>query len=106
MIKKTQPEAFPSDWDEMPDHYLCINHDKGSGCQGDSGSPLVTKPADANGVTSGENYELIGVASLVENKTINEMCNSPGWTIFGRVTKILSWIENSVGTGHADCPRK
>jgi len=106
VIRETAPDYFPSTWGEMPDNFLCINYDEGMGCPGDSGSPLVTKPADAKGVTPGENYELIGVQSFVENKTINELCNSPGWTCFGRVTKILKWIEENIGTGHTDCPRK
>ena len=51
---------------------LCANEEGGGkdACQGDSGGPLVTSNGD-DGVTPGQNYELIG-----EKKTIEIFTNS------------------------------
>ena len=65
----------------------------GEPCPGDSGGPLITK--------SGNNYELIGVQSFYDAP-----CNGEGYGVFTRVTKVLDWIKNTVGTNHPNCPRK
>ena len=83
------------------DSMLCINYPEGNACKGDSGGPLVAKHAEADGVTPGQNYEQIGVPSLLG--TI--VCNSPSWTMYGRVTSVVGWIKDSVGSGHTDCDR-
>ena len=83
------------------DNLLCINFPGGDSCPGDSGGPLVTKHARADGVTPGQNYELIGVVSFGKDR----VCNSSGWTVFCGVTTILDWIKRYVGAGHTDCPR-
>ena len=88
---------------QIPDHLLCINYSSGNACPGDSGGPLVTKPEEHDGVTPGQNYEQIGVVSFGLNRSV---CSSSGWSVYGRVTTILEWIESSVGKGHTECGRE
>ena len=75
------------------DDLLCIHYGDGSACKGDSGVPLVTKPAWGDGVTPGQNYEQIG-------------CNHTNWSVFARVTQVLDWIRDCVSTGPTFCPRE
>ena len=84
---------------------LCIDYPGGNVCQGDSGGPLVTKHPSADGISPGQNYEIIGAMSF-EVKKGKDTCNAAGWTVYARVTSILNWIEKSVGTGHTNCPRE
>ena len=78
----------------IPDDLMCATFSEGKGCQGDSGGPLVTR-ADRN------TYEQIGVVSFG-----GAGCNYSGEGAFARVTKVLHWIKDTVGTGHTDCPRQ
>ena len=79
----------------------CITYQNGMACPGDSGGPIVTKPADADGVTPGENYEQIGMISFINNP-----CNVNGGAVYAKVTDILDWINLVVGTGHNNCIRE
>ena len=76
-----------------PDNMLCVIFPDGKPCAGDSGGPLVTRTVE-------QNYELIGVTSFGP-----EGCNKSSHGMFARVTKVLGWIHESMGTGHTDCPR-
>jgi len=80
----------------IPDNMLCVTFPKGKNCAGDSGSPLVTK-------TVGGNYEQIGVMSFT-----SVGCNhtAPRYGGYARVTKVLNWIKDTMGTGHTDCPKQ
>ena len=78
----------------IPDNMLCVTHHGGKICMEDFGGPLVTK-------SDGKNYEQIGVAAFTWLG-----CNHTGYGGYARVTSVLSWIKDSVGTGHTDCPRK
>lgn len=71
--------------------------DKGS-CHGDSGGPLVTS-GSGNGVTPGQNYELIGVTSWGKGNQCGLV------TVYARVTKVLSWIESTTKGSFNTCPR-
>ena len=77
----------------IPDNMLCVTFPSGKSCAGDSGSPLVTKTVD-------QNYEQIGVSSFTW-----QGCNHSGYGGYARVTKVLGWIKDSIGTDHTDCPR-
>jgi len=88
---------------EITDQMLCAVAEGGQGgkdsCQGDSGGPLITKNSGSDGVTAGNNYELIGVVSWGHGCA---QADAPG--VYARVTKQLSWInENAVGWN--TCPR-
>ena len=87
-----------------PESMLCIDYPGGKTCGGDSGGPLVTKHDSDDGVTPGQNYELIGATSF--GAPIGVFCNAPGYTVYARVTSILEWIEEqTVETDHTNCPR-
>ena len=92
-------EKFMKNYD--PDRMLCIVYPIGDTCPGDSGGPLITKPAHADGVTAGQNYEQIGINSFGPEND----CNATGWTMFVRVTSFLGWIKDTVGTDHTNCGR-
>ena len=77
----------------IPDNMLCVTHHGGKICKEDFGGPLVTK-------SDGKNYEQIGVASFTQRG-----CNHTGYGGYTRVTTVLSWIKDSVRTGHTECPR-
>ena len=112
-FKQNFPEMSDDFWKVFPitlleslanyntESMLCIDYHGGNACSGDSGGPLVTKHASDDGVTPGQNYELIGVASFGKDRE----CNSSGWTMFCGVTTILAWIEQYAGAGHTYCPR-
>ena len=78
----------------IPDNMLCVTYPKGKPCNGDAGGPLVTK-------SEGNTFEQIGVATFQRRG-----CNYSGYGGYARVTTVMAWIKDSVGTGHTDCPRK
>jgi len=69
-------------------------------CQGDIGGPLITTADDNDGVTPGQNYHQIGVASWEYNCGIAEF---PG--VYARVTSVLDWIETETMGSFNSCPR-
>ena len=85
------------------DNMLCVVYPKGDTCPGDSGGPLITKPAHVDGVTAGQNYEQIGIVSFGPEVGVD--CNAYGWTIYTRVTNLLDWIKDTMGTDHTNCAR-
>jgi len=94
---------FLEDW--YTGSMLCIDNPGGNACQGDSGGPLVTKPSSADGVSPGQNYELIGATSFGGHA--NEFCNASAWTIYAKVATILHWIEEqTLKTNHTNCGRE
>jgi len=77
-------------------------------CKGDSGGPLITS-GSGDGVTPGQNYELIGVAMAVEMTEVgNPACygeeRSPS-DLYVRVTLHLDWIYDNAIDGFKTCPR-
>merc|ERR1712154_709847 len=87
---------------QITDQMLCASVPSGGkdSCQGDSGGPLVTA-GDGDGVTAGQNYELIGVVSWGQG------CAWEGFPgVYGRVTHLLSWITSKADVSPAlTCPR-
>lgn len=83
---------------------LCAKAPGGKGgkdaCQGDSGGPLVSKAAGSDGVTAGQNYELIGVVSWGRGCALEDY---PG--VYARVTDQLSWISTTTSFDWKTCPR-
>ena len=99
-------DLFPNGFIEktVADNKICItDYGGGMACGGDSGGPLVTKPEDHDGVSPGQNYEQIGVTSYTNDPL---PCNNATIAVYARVTKVLDWINDSVGKGHADCHRE
>ena len=84
------------------DSMLCINYPEGSPCMGDSGGPLVAVAAGGDGMTPGQNYEQIGVTSFGRDWK----CDPPSWAMYVRVSSVVGWIKDSVGSGHTDCDRE
>jgi len=82
------------------DSMLCAGVPNGGkdSCSGDSGGALMTSGA-GNGVTPGQNYELIGVTSWGEDCAKAEY---PG--VYARVTKALNWIKTTI-SGSRMCSR-
>ena len=101
--------------DEITEQMLCANIDGGGkdSCQGDSGTdftdfinvieitggPLITS-GSGNGVTPGQNYELIGVVSWGAGCAL---ALYPG--VYARVTQQLDWIEATTVNEWNTCPR-
>jgi len=85
---------------EIFDSMLCAGVPNGGkdSCSGDSGGALMTSGA-GNGVTPGQNYELIGVTSWGEDCAKAEY---PG--VYARVTKALNWIKTTI-SGSRMCSR-
>jgi len=81
---------------------MCANVNGGGedACQGDSGGPLVSA-SSGDGVTPGQNYDLIGVVSWGWGCAD---ANYPG--VYARVTEQLSWINNNAINGYTTCPRE
>ena len=80
----------------LGDDKLCVGHPSGQKmCPGDSGGPLISKPPNHDGVTPGQNYELIGVNSWIWGK-----CTDDGmyWGGYTRVTEHLKWIKKITST--------
>ena len=112
-FKKDFPEMMDDFWVLFPlsikelvennfPNMLCIIYEEGNACKRDSGGPLVTKPEEDDGVSPGQNYEQIGVTSWSGDR----FCNATSWTVYARVTSVLDWIKESVGTDHTKCERK
>jgi len=89
--------------EEITDQMLCAGEAGGNGgkdaCQDDSGGPLVTS-GTGDGVTPGQNYELIGVVSFGEECALADF---PG--VYARVTSVLSWIKTNGDVLGNTCPR-
>merc|ERR1719233_831297 len=97
----------------ITDQMMCTINDPGENdCHRDPGGPLVTAgwrdffnlvPGD--GVTAGENYELIGVAWCgLDRGCICEDADYPA--VYARVTKQLDWIYETTQQGWSTCPRE
>jgi len=86
---------------QITDRMLCANVAGGGkdACQGDSGGPLVTS-GSGDGVTAGQNYELIGVVSWGIGCAHKKY---PG--VYARVTDQLSWITSNAAVSGNTCPR-
>jgi len=84
---------------------LCVEHPSGQTmCGGDSGGPLISKQTNHDGVTPGQNYELIGVNSFVWGDCRDDGRHRGG---FARVTEHLNWIEEIISTtDHITCTRE
>jgi len=91
---------YPSSW--ITSQMLCANVNGGGkdACQGDSGGPLVSS-GSGDGVTAGQNYELIGVVSWGSGCAD---ANYPG--VYARVTKQLAWLAATTTSGWSTCPRE
>ena len=66
----------------------------------DEGGPLVSS-GSGDGVTAGQNYELIGVVSWGSGCAD---ANYPG--VYARVTKQLAWLASTTTSGWSTCPRE
>jgi len=85
---------------KISDSMLCATVWGGgkSACKGDSGGPLVT--ASGDGVTPGQNYQLIGVVSFGPKRC--GLAAYPG--VFARVTSVLDWIYDHMSIAGETCP--
>jgi len=88
------------------DDQLCVKFPDGQKTSGgDSGSPMISKPADHDGATPGENYELIGVHSF--GKTSITSSGIKPIAGCARVTEHLDWIKEIISaTDHTTCTRE
>jgi len=89
---------YPSNW--IFDEMMCAGVDGGGkdACQGDSGGPLITSES-GDGVTPGQNYQLIGVTSWGYG------CAWSGYPgVYSRITSVLDWIKTNIA-GSGMCPR-
>jgi len=89
----------------MPKNKLCVQHPTGQKvCSADSGGPLITKQPNHDGVTAGQNYELIGVVSFTNGECADDGYYKGG---FARVTEHMNWIKETLSkTEQTTCPRK
>jgi len=88
---------------EITDQMICagdLDHGGKDACQGDSGGPLITAEAGHNGVTPGQNYEIIGLVSWGLNCAKKEF---PG--VYARTSKVLQWISETTRGTFNTCPR-
>jgi len=85
----------------ITDDMICANEVGGGkdACQGDSGGPMVTSNGD-DGVSPGQNYELIGVVSWGYGCA---EADYPG--VYARVSYALDWIHDTMGSVGQTCPR-
>jgi len=86
---------------EMTPNRLCAEIAfTGNICNGDSGGPLVACGPDGNcGTTTGNNYDLIGIASMTS-------CRPGDPATFARVTAARQWIDDTAtGWKSGTCPR-
>merc|ERR1712179_363457 len=94
-------------WEWMPMYKdkLCVQHPIGQKtCGGDSGGPMITKQPSHDGVTAGQNYELIGVVSFGNTECTDNGKYKAG---YARVTEHMDWIKETISkTEHTSCPRK
>lgn len=70
-------------------------------CVGDSGGPLVLSAGD--GVTPGQNYDLVGVASAVITDNVTDICTGPA--LYVSVIRWSNWIKEQTGE-LVTCPRQ
>jgi len=86
--------------DQITEVMMCAGIVKGGtdSCQGDSGGPLISS-SGKDGVTPGQNYELIGVVSWGDG------CARKGYPgVYARMTEVISWINSNAGSLNT-CPR-
>jgi len=83
------------------DEMICAGDGYKDACKGDSGGPLITSKF-GNGVSPGQNYEIIGVTSFGRTGSCNPSPGFPG--VYARVTKALEWIITTI-YGTKICPR-
>jgi len=76
---------------------LALGDGPGNAGSGDSGGPLMSSNG-GDGVTAGQNYELIGVASFGSPGTPNPM-------VYARTTAQLDWIKSETRADWRTCPR-
>merc|ERR1711973_633675 len=90
------------DWysDEITNQMICAANSGKDSCPGDSGGPMVITAGD--GVSPGQNYELIGVVSF----GLGKKCALPLYPgVYARVTSVLNdWIKKIITDGEF-CPR-
>ena len=87
-----------------PDLICTVPASNNSACRGDPGGPLMTtrRPED-DGVTPGQNYELIGLVSIgfkdcsIHKKSLD---------YFARVTFAVDWIKEKLTESNEPCPRQ
>ena len=91
-----------TDADDNPN--LCVKFpDAQKTCGGDSGGPLMYKPPDYDGISPGQNYELIGALSF------GSACKANGHyeSGFVKVNEHLDWIQKIISTtAFTTCHRK
>jgi len=76
---------------------LCAAAPGKDACHGDSGGPLMTTTGD--GVSPGQNYEIIGVTSF------GKVCAGGIPGVWARVTERLGWIQDITSVEGSFCPR-
>ena len=109
-LKETILEVSPRDgsrcvvlWNH-PDLICTVPASNNSACRGDPGGPLMTtrRPED-DGVTPGQNYELIGLVSI---GTRGCGIYKESSDYFARVTFALDWIKEKLTESDEPCPRQ
>merc|ERR1719187_249730 len=106
-VKECTPEFEYNvhQWEYDKVHHMCgFSDQRGqvkNGCFGDSGGPFFTSNG-GDGVTPGQNFELIGIPESVPIGPGKVPCTIG--TRFVRVTAIMEWINNSTGP-LSTCPR-
>merc|ERR1712013_606409 len=85
----------------ITDQMLCARVEGGGqdACQGFSGGPLVSS-GGGDGMTAGQNYELIGVWSWRDDCGIG---SRPG--VYSRVAAQIAWITETTADSWNSCPR-
>lgn len=85
---------------EIKDQMVCAGVTAGGkdSCQGDSGGPLISSKS-GDGVTAGQNYDLIGVVSWGYGCAVAEY---PG--VYARISTVLDWISSTT-SGSGTCAR-
>jgi len=88
-----------SSYGSITSRMICAGVSQGGkdSCQGDSGGPLVL--TKGNGVSAGQNYELIGVVSWGSGCA---QAGRPG--VYAKVSYVLPWIKSTTSDGGV-CPR-
>merc|ERR1711872_1069234 len=92
-----------SGWDDYYHYLSYINDQKvclasSTNQWEDQGGPLVTS-YDGDGVTAGQNYELIGIGSY------SWSCGSKHPATYSRTTSVLDWIGNVTKESFNTCSR-